>query len=78
LAGPSARARAWNGHPGFRDREKAPDWVQTGLDLILDNHPMATTLTLSSSDTRPKFHINGPTLSVAAPTVPHCPDLATP
>ena len=26
--GPSATARAWNGHPGFRSREKALDGVE--------------------------------------------------
>lgn len=57
-SGPSARARAWNGHPGFRVREKASGWIQTGLDLIRGNHPMTTHLTTSSSETRPNFRIN--------------------
>jgi len=78
LSGPSARARAWNGHPGFRAREKASDWIQTGPGLILGKHPMTTHQAPSSSDTRPNFRISGSAHPVAAPTVSPCPAPAAP
>ena len=68
-SGPSARARAWNGRPGFRDREKASDWVQAGLDLSLGKHPMTNILTPSLLDTSPNFRINGAALPIVASTV---------
>ena len=44
-SGPSATARAWNGHPSFRSREKASGWVRTGPHSGLPNH---VTVTVSS------------------------------